>query len=193
MTTLATGARGSHDAANLSVAEKLRDGRQVEIRALRPADEAGLKAAIAGASSESLRRRFFSLKREFSEKEVAYFMNVDFVTHVALVAVADGVIIGGCRYIVVRPGVAEVAFAVVDEYQGQGLGGAMLRRLISVARAAELTELVATVLPENRPMLAVFERCGLRVRTWREDGAVAIGLQLSDNPDTGSSARYRSS
>lgn len=190
MTTLAT---GTPEAANLSVAEKLRDGRQIEIRALRPSDAGGLKEAIARSSDESIRRRFFSLKRAFSEKEVAHFINVDFVTHVALVAVADGAIVGGCRYIVVRPGVAEVAFAVVDEYQGQGLGAAMLRRLIAVARAAELTELVATVLPENRPMLTVFQKCGLPVQTWREDGAVAVGMRLSGGPGPDAPTPTRSS
>src|ERR1044071_9082699 len=113
-------ARGRLDPASYSVAEALRDGRQVEIRALRPTDVDGLRAAIARISSESLYRRFFGPKRFFSEKEVAHFMNVDFVAHVALVAVAGAEIIAGGRYFVTRPGAAEVAFAIVDEFQGQG-------------------------------------------------------------------------
>ena len=49
-------------------------------------------------------------------------MNVDFVNHVALIAVMNeegrSVIAGGGRYIVIQPGQAEVAFVVIDEYQG---------------------------------------------------------------------------
>ena len=78
----------------------------------------------------------------------------DFLTHVALVVVAeqDGkpVIVGGGRYIVIKPGQAEVAFAVVDQFQGQGIGTALLRHLSSLAREAGLQEFVAEVLPETR-------------------------------------------
>jgi GNAT superfamily N-acetyltransferase len=73
------------------------------------------------------------VKREFSEKEAQFFVNVDFVNHVALIAVVeeDGkpVIGGGGRYIVVSPGQAEVAFAVVDKYHGQGMGTTLMRHL----------------------------------------------------------------
>ena len=69
--------------------EQLRDGRPVQIRALRPNDEAGMLAAIDQTNAESLRRRFFSTKRKFSTEEKAFFLDVDFVSHVALVAAID--------------------------------------------------------------------------------------------------------
>jgi GNAT superfamily N-acetyltransferase len=181
VTTLFARARRLSDRVNFSAVETLRDGRRIEIRALKPSDQVGLKVAISGISAKSLYRRFFSMKRHFSEKEVAHFMNVDFVAHVALVAVAEpDIIVGGGRYVVTGPGVAEIAFAIVDEYQGQGLGTTLLRHLIFFARGAALKELVAHVLPDNRPMLAVFEKCGLQIRTQREDGAISVVLRLSD-------------
>lgn len=71
------------------------------MRALRPTDEAGMLDAINHTNAESLRRRFFVTKRGFSEKEKSFFMNVDFVDHVALVAEIDEddrrKIIGGRR------------------------------------------------------------------------------------------------
>jgi GNAT superfamily N-acetyltransferase len=172
--------RGPLDPAAFSAIETLRHRQEVEIRALRAIDEDGLKAAIAHISSRSLYRRFFGHKRHFTEKETAYFMNVDFVAHVALVAIVGGRIIGGSRYIVVRPGIAELAFAVIDEYQGQGLGAALLRHLISLARAAGLTQFVADVMPDNDPMLAVFAKSGLRVSTRREHGRIALTFDLAD-------------
>jgi len=110
-------------------------------------------------------------------------VNVDFVNHVALVAVIDergrSVIVGGGRYIVVQPGQAEIAFAVIDEYQRRGIGRALMRHLASIARAAGLQTLIAEVLPENTPMLQLFKTSGLRASTKREAQVVHFTLRLS--------------
>ena len=173
-------------AASYSAVETLRDGRRVEIRALRPDDRDGLIAALGRTSAQSLYRRFFSVKRHFTEKETSFFLNVDFASHVALVAVIDearrSVIAGGGRYILVAAGRAEAAFAVVDQYQGQGIGAALLRHLVAIAREAGLLELVAEVLPENIAMLRVFEKSGLPLRKKREAGTVHVTLQLNPQP-----------
>ena len=72
-----------------SAIETLRDGCPVEIRALRPDDRADLIAAVSRTSDRSLYRRFFGLKRSFTDQEAAFFVNVDFVNHVALIALID--------------------------------------------------------------------------------------------------------
>jgi len=171
------------EAARYSAVELLRDGRRVEIRALKPDDRTGLAAAVGRASSQTLYRRFFGPKREFSEREVAFFVNVDFVSHVALVAVVEEagrpMIVGGGRYVVVQPGKAEVAFAIVDQYQGQGIGAALMRHLAAIAKGAGLKELIAEVLPDNIPMLKVFEKSGFDFTTKREPGVVHVVLRLS--------------
>ena len=83
-------------------------------------------------------------------QEPGDLVDIRFVNHVALVAVADEngkhPIVGAGRYVVVQPGQAEVAFGVVDQFQGQGLGGAILRELAGVARRAGINELIAEVL-----------------------------------------------
>jgi GNAT superfamily N-acetyltransferase len=168
--------------ANYSAFEMLRDGRRVEIRALRPDDRADLIAAVDRSSGQSLYRRFFAVKRSFTESEIDYFLNVDFVNHVALVAIVDvagqAVIAGGARYVVVQPGKAEIAFTVVDRYQGQGLGAALMHHLAAIARRAGLKELIAEVLPDNSPMLKVFEKSGLPLSIKREPQVVHVALRL---------------
>ena len=170
------------EAATYSAVDTLRDGRRVDIRALRQDDRADLLAAVGRTSPESLYRRFFTVKRGFTEKEVAYFLNIDFVDHAALVAVVEEasrpVIVGGARYIVMQPGKAEVAFAVIDEYQGQGIGTALMRHLAGIAGNAGLRELVADVLPENRVMLKVFAKSGFPLATKREYDVVHVALRL---------------
>ena len=123
-------------------------------------------AAIDHTSAQSLQRRFFVSKRGFSEKEKAFFTKIDFVKHVALIALIeeDGnpIIVGGGRYVVTQGNQAEVAFLVVDAYQRQGVGGILARHLAVLARAAGLKELVADVLPENAGMLRVLNKLGFR-------------------------------
>jgi GNAT superfamily N-acetyltransferase len=139
-------------------------------------------AAVGRTSQQSLYRRFFAFKRGFTDREVDFYLNVDFVNHVALVAMLeeDGrpEIVGGARYIVVREGEAEVAFVVDDAHQGQGIGAALMRHLVTLARQAGLKELSADVLPENAAMLKVFETSGLRVKIRREPDSVHVTLQL---------------
>jgi ribosomal protein S18 acetylase RimI-like enzyme len=181
--TAAAQVRTSPKAASFAVTEMLRDGKPIEIRALKPTDVDDMKTAVAHTSAESLSRRFFGPKRYFSEQEIAYFVNIDFVSQVALVATVDQggkrAIVAGGRYVLVQPGIAEVAFVVVDDHQGYGIGTRLMRHLVSIAREAGLRELVAEVLPDNQPMLSVFHKCGLKVTTRRDRGAVHIAMQLS--------------
>jgi RimJ/RimL family protein N-acetyltransferase len=170
------------DAASFSAIETLRNGRKIEIRAQRPEDRQSLDAAISRMSDESVYRRFFGPRRKFTAKEADYFLHIDFVNHVALVAVAaEGgrdPIIGGGRYIVVEPGRAEVAFAVIDAYQGQGLGAALMRALAEIARQAGLHEFLADVLANNAAMLKVFERSGLKMTTRSESSVTHVTLAV---------------
>src|ERR1700704_2196 len=118
------------EAIDYTARDLLRDGRQIEIRALRPEDEADRVAAIEQTSAQSLQRRFFVMKRHFSDKERAFFMDIDFKNHVALVARAEEggrkVMVGGSRYVVFEPGRAEMAFMVVDAWQGRGIGSILM-------------------------------------------------------------------
>jgi RimJ/RimL family protein N-acetyltransferase len=171
------------DAANYSAVATLRDARRVEIRAFRPDDRANFLSAADRISPVSLYRRFFTVKRGFTEREMEFFLNVDFDKHVALVALIEeagqNVIVGGGRYVVVQPGKAEVAFAIIDQYQAQGIGSILMHHLAIIARAAGLQELVAEVLPENKPMLKLFERSGLHMTTTPHSDVVYINLQLN--------------
>jgi GNAT superfamily N-acetyltransferase len=165
-----------------SATERLRDGREVEIRALRPDDRDDLLAAVGRTGTESLRRRFFVTRRSFSDKEIDFFTKIDFTTHSALVALAeeDGhkAIVGGGRCIITEPGKAEIAFLVIDDYQGQGLGSLLMRHLALIARKAGLSELIAEVLPENTAMRKVFSKFGFQARRGPDPQVVHLVLEL---------------
>jgi ribosomal protein S18 acetylase RimI-like enzyme len=167
---------------NYATRETLSDGRPIEIRALRREDEADMLAAVGKTSAQSLQRRFFVMKRHFSDKERAFFMDVDFKNHVAIVATADEdgreLIVGGGRYIVFEPGRAEMAFVVIDAWQGRGIGSILMRHLVKIASVSGLNELTAEVLPENTAMIKVFGKFGFRPAPRRDPQTLHLVLKL---------------
>jgi RimJ/RimL family protein N-acetyltransferase len=170
------------ETGDYTASDLLRDGTPVEVRALHREDEADMLAAVEKTSPLSLQRRFFVMKRHFSDKERAFFMNVDFKNHVAIVAVTDDagtkVIVGGGRYIVFEPGRAEMAFVVIDAWQGRGIGSLLMRHLVKIASAGGVKELTAEVLPENAAMLKVFGKVGFRPTARRDPQTIHLELKL---------------
>ena len=162
--------------------EVLRDGRPATIRAFQPQDREAMLDAFGRTGDESRYRRFFASKRSLGEGEIAFFTEVNFQTHVALVAELEAggrkLIAGGGRYIVCAPRTAEVAFMVDDAHQGLGIGSLLMRHLVICARSAKLETLIAEVLADNKAMLKVFERAGLAVQTRREAGVLHLDMRL---------------
>ena len=166
------------DPGSYTATEELRDGRKVEIRALHGDDREDMLAAVGRTSGASMQRRFFGVKRGFSDAETAFFIDIDFERHVALVALLneDGrpAIVGGGRYVLVRDGEAEVAFLVIDSYQGRGIGRLLMKHLVAIAQAKGLRALTAEVLPENAAMLRLFKDFGFKTVPQRDFSAVHL-------------------
>ena len=168
--------------------DTLRDSRPAVIRAIRPDDKELLQEGMQHLSSQSQYFRFFTHKDKLSEKELAYFTEVDFIKHVALLAGFD---IDGefspaatARYIVSTDphslSTAEIAVTVVEEFQGLGFATILLQHLIKIARANGVTEFKGMVLPDNKRMLNLLTRSGLPCKSTLEDtGEWEISLALA--------------
>jgi GNAT superfamily N-acetyltransferase len=143
---------------------RLPDGATVLIRPVTPQDVPLFVAGWEGFGDESRYRRFLVPKHHLSTQDLEYLTDVDHVDHEALGAVEPetGAGLGVARYVrdQDRPDTAEAAVAVIDAWQGRGVGGALLRRLCRRALANGITTFTATLLTENRSMLRLFERLG---------------------------------
>lgn len=127
------------------------------IRSACAADAGALSDFFAGLSPQTRYLRFFAPVTpgpELLRRMVGGDGHTD-----AAVAVRGGVIIGhamaadrvgprGAR-------TADVGVVVADAWQGLGVGSALMRALITGARARGVTSLTMDVLPGNRRMLAI--------------------------------------
>jgi acetyl coenzyme A synthetase (ADP forming)-like protein len=157
----------------------LKDGGSLIVRPIHPDDKARLADHFAHLGLESVRHRFFGAKRELTPKDLAYYTEVDYERHVALVATllegGEDHIVGVGRYFV-DGARAEVAFAVTDRHQGRGIGTVLLERLARLARAQGIEQLDADVLADNAQMLDVFRQSGFAVNEIRADGVVHVSF-----------------
>jgi GNAT superfamily N-acetyltransferase len=169
------------DAVNYSALEILRDGTAILIRGIRPDDKQRLLQHFHGLSAQSVYFRFFGIKRSLTEDDLSRLTKLDFVNHVGLAATinAEERFIGVGRYF--RTGEshrAEVAFAVLDEYQGQGIGTLLLKHLARIARGKGIIEFGADVLASNHQMLEVFANSGFSFHNSYESGVVRVTLRF---------------
>jgi RimJ/RimL family protein N-acetyltransferase len=152
---------------------------RIQIRPLEPSDRAGVAALFGRLSPESRRRRFLVPKPALSSRELTYLTAVDHHQHEALAAIdrGDGSIVGVARYAGVagRPGVADAAVAVADDWQRQGIGTALVGCLLGRARVNEFDVLTASTLWDNRPARTLLRRLGFRAQG--SEGSV-IDLEL---------------
>ena len=74
------------DVEKYSAVEKLKDGNEVTIRAVRAEDKAGFARGFEQLSGEAIYRRFFYRKKQLTEEELKIATEIDFVRVVALVA-----------------------------------------------------------------------------------------------------------
>ena len=144
----------------------LTDGTKVHVRRIAPEDEPLLHEAVAAMSERTVYFRFFSPLKRLPDALAHRLAVVDYNDRFALVATSHRPagkerILGVARYDrVVGTDVAEVAVAVVDEYQHRGLGGALLAILARVARAHGIKTFSLIVLPENQQMLGLLRKMG---------------------------------
>jgi acetyltransferase len=143
-------------------------GRALRLRPVTPADAAAEQQLFSGMSLDSRHKRFHIGLRQLSPVLLRQLTEVDQRLHLAWVAEtldAQG-LVADARYVMdpARPGQAEFALAVADDWQGLGLGRRLLAHLADHARRHGLRQLYGDVLPENRRMLALLRDLGAHTR-----------------------------
>jgi GNAT superfamily N-acetyltransferase len=167
------------DARKYCVDARMLDGAAIRIRAIRPDDQERLHEHFRGLSEQSVYFRFMGAKRDLSPHDLKRLTELDFKNHAGLAATVTEQgrerFIGIGRYICgADPHRAEVAFAILDEFQGRGIGTLLLEHLSLIADANGIAEFEADVLGDNRQMLEVFAHSGFESRRSLDSGVVHL-------------------
>ena len=158
----------------------LATGRAIRIRPARPTDIERLRTFYDALAPVSRHLRFFGGRPFIPHDELERTTVNDVYRHVALFAEFEDQIVGVGEYFASTAGEeAEVAFAVADAHHHEGIATVLLEDLAMVAKAAGFHRLVALTLPENAAMQEVFRTVGLAYRSWLDDGAVRVQLDLT--------------
>ena len=165
---------------------ELRDRTKVHVRPIVPEDEPLLHEAVAAMSERTVYFRFFSPIKRMSDALAHRLAVVDYNDRFAIVATthrpgARERIVGVARYDRARgTDVAEVAVAVIDEFQRRGLGSQLLAELARVARAHGIRLFSLIVLPENREMLGLLRKMGWIHQAKLTGGVYEISFELPE-------------
>ncbi len=171
----------------------LRHGQVAHVRPMRADDGELLVDFFERLGPESRYFRFFRVKRTLDPEEVEYFTHIDYDQRMALVVVIDGRMAAVGRYDVSEedPNQAEVAFAVADDQQGEGLGTELLQLLTAYARLSGITSFRAFVLPENVQMMRVFRNSGYEMHRTLEAGVYTVDFPVALTSDAKAAAEDR--
>jgi GNAT superfamily N-acetyltransferase len=135
----------------------LHDGSMIELREVRDDDKEAIAAGFARLSPESRYRRFFSAVDRLSAADLRYLTEVDHHDHEAVIAFDEaGGTVGVARYVRGEDASAEVAVVVGDEWQGNGVGTALLERLTERAAENGIERFVALVMQDNDDAIELF-------------------------------------
>ena len=159
---------------------RLRDGRTAWCSVAAPADVPRIAELYAGLSADSFRRRFHSGPRP-EASPARRLARIDVVPGtVSLVATTAGSerLAGEARYVPTAEDAGELALAVLDDFQGLGLGRLMLSALIDHAKASGLERLSAVVNIANETMLHLLTRYGSAL-TEPADESFVVCLEIS--------------
>jgi acetyl coenzyme A synthetase (ADP forming)-like protein len=157
----------------------LRDGSLASVRPATVDDVPALGEFFRGLSPESRYARFM-MAGEASEDLITRLSTSSDPSH-ALTFVAERTsgIVATASYIGRNVEVAEVAFAVADQFQGKGLATALLGRLAVAAAHAGFRRFEATTFVSNTRMLDVFRDSGFEIRSKSQGGCVDVQLSLA--------------
>ena len=148
-----------------------------------------LEEGFEQLSEESRYKRFLHAVRRLDSRQLDYFTHVDHADHEALVALGPHgrEPVGVARYVRLdEPESAEVAIAVVDQWQGRGVGTVLLHELVERAREAGIRRFRASCRADNTSVIDLLRRLGQTRTDHPEPGLAELTIELPDelSPDS---------
>ena len=156
----------------------LADGSTLRLRAPGPEDYDDVKAFYDGLSPESRYMRFHGMVR--TDVPSRYVVEASGVDRVALICRHGERVVAVANYDrLLEPDVAEIAFAVADDFRRRWTATRLLEQLAAIAAERGIRRFDAEVLAVNHSALAVFREAGFKVRRKGAGGEVTLMLDVT--------------
>jgi acetyltransferase len=155
------------------------------IRPIRPEDEPSMVRFHESLSERSVYFRYFHqmrLAHRVSHQRLTRICFIDYEREMVLVAETAGGEIVAVGRLTRQPGTpdAEFALLVSDAWQHRGLGGELLRMLVSIARSEKIRSVFGLILPDNGPMMTICRKLGFDLRY--SAGEEAVRASITPDP-----------
>ncbi len=163
---------------------RLRDGRPVLLRPIKPEDEPMWHQLLAACSQHSLWLRFRYLFMETTHEMATRFCFIDYDREIAIVAELDDQgqrkLVGVGRLVAdAEHQEAEYAVLVDDAHQGTGLGALLTDYCLEICCRWGIRRVVAEVAPENQRMLNIFRHRGFESDFTTDSDVVLVCKELA--------------
>jgi acyl-CoA hydrolase/GNAT superfamily N-acetyltransferase len=160
-------------------------GLSMLLRPVKLSDEHLLKDFFYTLSNDSMYRRFVSTRTDMHHDRLQPFVVIDYTKEMVILAVLPQdekeLIIGMAQYLIDETShTAEVAFVVLDDYQGKGIGAVLLDHVTYLAKKSGLLGFTAAVLMENQQMLQLFEKTGFNIEKRTEGGMYELTMSFRE-------------
>ena len=170
------------DPKNYEKVVKLRDGRTVLLRLIKPEDEPLWQEMFHDFSEESVRYRFFYIIKDTPHNVRARYCDIDYSKEIGIVAELEE---NGRKRIlgVVRLEIeadrkeGEMAFIVADPWQGLGLGSQMIDHMIDICKMRGLETVYALTLPNNHKAIRMLKKRGFTIQYRTDEAKATLNLK----------------
>lgn len=167
------------------------NGESMTIRPAKPVDERRIQEHYYALDKKDIFSRFFHEKSSFGHSDLEGKSQIDYIKDMTLVGVVGEVGFGrvvavGEYLLLFDSNMAEVAFSVSKDFQGQGLGRIFLRKLAESARENGISGLVAYTSPRNKAMIGLFKTLPYKVKTSFDGEALSLSCKFDQLADNGS-------
>ena len=166
----------------------LKNGQTVTIRPIRPEDEPLMVQFHKTLSERSVYLRYFNalkLSQRIAHDRLMRICFIDYDREMALVAVRTDPASGAQEFLGVGRlsrlhGINEAEYAVLvgDQWQRQGLGTELLRRMLEIARQEKIARVVGSFLEENYEMQSVSKKLGMKLVRAMDEPLVRAFIDL---------------
>lgn len=163
----------------------LKNGKLMNVRPLLPSDEIAYRNFFYSLKEDTVYLRFFRKVRVFSHQMAQdHWSGLDYRRNVSLIGLVqnrgNNEIMAVGTYVEAEDARAEVAFVVREDFQGMGIATYLLEKIEAIARKNGFQGFMATVLPQNRAMLHVFQKRYPDAEILREFGELIVRMDFGE-------------